>query len=275
MAFVGYAIRPTTCCHTARRSPTLEWHARLQERLAALRRILLPTVLLLLVAPSLPAQQGLSPFITVRILSRASHEQITTSRVFWRDGTPTGTIGEGGEHAIPRPVAPQVLRVAAIGFHASEVTVDPQWVGLMVIELESLITTLSDISTVASGSALRSSDNTWVIDATAVTSAPLTVEPDVFRALALTPSVSFSSIRSSRPLIRGIDADDTGFSIDGHEVVNLYHIGRSFAGFPQIGAQQVTVTSQPARVNIGHTTSGLIEIRGRTWSPERDVFVPP
>jgi hypothetical protein len=159
--------------------------------------------------------------------------------------------------------------VAAIGFHASEVTVDPQWVGLMVIELESLITTLSDISTVASGSALRSSDNTWVIDATAVTSAPLTVEPDVFRALALTPSVSFSSIRSSRPLIRGIDADDTGFSIDGHEVVNLYHIGRSFAGFPQIGAQQVTVTSQPARVNIGHTTSGLIEIRGRTWSPER------
>src|SRR5690606_11672587 len=112
-------------------------------------------------------------------------------------------------------------------------------------------------------------DNTWVIDATVVEAAPPAVEPDVLRALALAPSVSFSSIRSSRPLIRGIDADDTGFSIDGHEVVNLYHIGRSFAGFPQIAAEQVAVTSQPTRVDIGHTTSGRVEIRGLEWETDR------
>src|SRR5690606_4717183 len=75
------------------------------------------------------------------------------------------------------------------------------------------------------------------------------------------------SIRSSRPLIRGVDADDTGFSIDGHEVVNLYHIGRSFSGFPAIAAQQVSVATQPARIDIGHTTSGRVEIAGLEWQP--------
>lgn len=226
-------------------------------------------LLALAVAPPLAAQQSRSPFITVRILARESQDQIRTVRFFRPDGVVLSASGSDGSYTIARPEQPQVVRVAAVGFEPGEVTISPDWVGPLVVTLDALITRLGDLSTAGSIKMLQGGDNTWVVDATVAEAVPVTVEPDVFRALALTPSVSFSSLRSSRPLIRGVDADDTGFSIDGHEVVNLYHIGRSFAGFPQIAAARVSVASQPSRIDVGRTISGRVEIEGVEWSQDR------
>lgn len=230
-------------------------------------------VLALSLAPSLAAQQSLSPRVTLLILARESHEHPRTVRFYRPDGVGIPATGSGGSWSLPRPEEPLIVRVAAAGYAPSTVTIHPDRIGPLVVMLDALITTLSDLSTSYLLPTLRGGDNTWVVDATVAATNPVTVEPDVFRTLALTPSVSFSSIRSSRPLIRGLDADDTGFSIDGHEVVNLYHIGRSFAAFPQIAANEIRVVSQPGRIDIGHTTSGRIEIDGLEWTDQRSTEI--
>jgi len=222
--------------------------------------------LVLAAAPvAVTGQEPQSPQITLRILARESLSPIQNARLMLADGGVLGASISAGSYLIPRPIAPLMLRVAAVGYQPGEVTIHPDWSGPVVIELSTLATTLQDVSATERRPSLQGADNTWVIDATVVEAAPPAVEPDVLRALALAPSVSFSSIRSSRPLIRGVDADDTGFSIDGHEVVNLYHMGRSFAGFPQIAARSVTIGSQPSRVDVGRTTSGRVEIEGLAW----------
>jgi hypothetical protein len=222
--------------------------------------------LILAAAPvAVTGQDVQSPQVTLRIIARESLSPIQNVRLMLADGGSLDASMSAGSYLIPRPNAPLMLRVAAVGYQPGEVLVHPDWSGPVTVELDALATTLQDLSATERRHSLRGSDNTWVIDATVAETTPPAVEPDVLRALALAPSVSFSSIRSSRPLIRGVDADDTGFSIDGHEVVNLYHIGRSFAGFPQIAARSVTVGSQPSRVDVGRTTSGRVEIEGLTW----------
>src|SRR5690606_22739223 len=54
-----------------------------------------------------------------------------------------------------------------------------------------------------------------------------------------------------------------------HEVVNLYHIGRSFSAFPALLAEEVSVRTQPAMVDVGKSTSGRVEIRGAQWTAGR------
>ncbi|HRP08965.1 MAG TPA: Plug domain-containing protein, partial [Gemmatimonadales bacterium] len=162
-----------------------------------------------------------------------------------------------------------MLLVSAIGYHPIEVLVQPDQPDPLIVELEPVPPTLRELGVAGTAQQVTGSDNNWVVDGTATRSVPASVEPDLFRALALAPAVSFSSIRSSRPLVRGIDADDVAFTIDGHEVVNLYHIGRSFSAFPALLAEAVSVRTQPAAVDVGRTTSGRIEIRGAEWAPGR------
>jgi hypothetical protein len=97
---------------------------------------------------------------------------------------------------------------------------------------------------------------------------PAAVETDVFRALALSPAVSFTTPLSARPLVRGFDAAATSVRIDGHEVFNLYHLGRVFSAFPADAAQQIGLTAAPARVSEGGALSGLVDIVGRSGALE-------
>jgi hypothetical protein len=97
---------------------------------------------------------------------------------------------------------------------------------------------------------------------------PPAIETDVFRALALAPAVTFSTPLSARPLIRGFGAGESSFRIDGHEVLNLYHVGRMFAAFPADATQEVTLTAAPARVTEGGTLAGIVDITGRGGSAQ-------
>jgi hypothetical protein len=86
----------------------------------------------------------------------------------------------------------------------------------------------------------------------------------VFRALALSPAVSFTTPLSARPMVRGFDAGGSSVRIDGHEVFNLYHIGRIFSAFPADAAEEVSLTAAPARVTDGGALSGSVDITGQS-----------
>ncbi|MGH7569577.1 MAG: hypothetical protein ACREL9_11555 [Gemmatimonadales bacterium] len=93
---------------------------------------------------------------------------------------------------------------------------------------------------------------------------PPAVEADPLRALVIVPSVSFSSPLSARPIIRGYDAAEGVVRLDGFEILNPFHIGRIFSGFPADATESVAVASAPARSADGGTLGSVVDIRGRT-----------
>ena len=107
--------------------------------------------------------------------------------------------------------------------------------------MEPVIGNLPDLIAIETDPMVRTGGSEWIVNGAATRAVPAAVEPDAFRVLRLVPAVSFSSILSARPLIRGIDADDAGFAIDGHEVINLFHIGRFFSAFPALGVGKVSI----------------------------------
>ncbi|HRP06883.1 MAG TPA: hypothetical protein PLL69_00210 [Gemmatimonadales bacterium] len=161
---------------------------------------------------------------------------------------------------------PESLTVSAIGYRPAGIMIGPDSPDTVAVTLALTGVSLSDIVVSTSASLVRSGASEWEVDGSAISTLPSAGEPDAFRVLRVVPAISFTSVLSGRPLIRGIDADDAGFVIDGHEAINLYHIGRFFSAFPALGAGRLRVAAQPAGLEIGRTTSGRIEIDGTEWA---------
>lgn len=175
----------------------------------------------------------------------------------------TATSDSRGRFVIPGAAGDTVV-TTAIGFRP-DTTVIPSVGGNLVIRLATAAVTLSDL--VAGPGADQSlgvgAGGSWRIDASAAKLMPVAVEPDAFRILQLVPAISFSSLLSARPLIRGVDADDAGVDLNGFEVVNMYHVGRIISAFPSLAAKSVELNLQPMSAAAGRSTSGRIGIEGR------------
>lgn len=103
----------------------------------------------------------------------------------------------------------------------------------------------------------------WSVSGRAITALPSVIEPDVSRALALVPGVSFSSLLSARPMLRGLGADNVVTAIDGFTAINLYHAGRLFSSIPAVAVDHVDVQFQPAGADLGRATAGEVNITGK------------
>jgi hypothetical protein len=173
------------------------------------------------------------------------------------------TSGSRGRFVL-QSSAGDTLVTSAIGFRP-DTTVISSVAAEVVVRLETAPITLSDL--VAGPGADQSlgvgAGGNWRIDASAVKLMPVAVEPDVLRILQLVPAISFSSLLSARPLIRGVDADDAGVDLNGFEVVNMYHVGRIISAFPALAAKSVELNLQPMSAAAGRSTSGRIGIEGR------------
>jgi hypothetical protein len=163
---------------------------------------------------------------------------------------------------------PDTLVVTFIGRSPDTVAIEREPVAPLEVRLRPLPVQLSAIAVTATG---RSRDvaslGQWRLTPEEARGVPPAVEVDVFRALALSPAVNFTTPLSARPMIRGFDAGGSAVRIDGHAVFNLYHIGRIFSAFPAEAAQQVGVTAAPARVTEGGDLSGAVDITGRSGAP--------
>jgi hypothetical protein len=169
-----------------------------------------------------------------------------------------------GRFAIPRAAA--TLTIRAIGFLPRRVVVANTAPDTLTITLTPAALGLPDLIATNPNPLIRSGGSEWRVDGTATRVTPVAVEPDPFRILRLVPAVTFSSFLSARPLLRGFDADDAGFSIDGHEAINLFHLGRMFSAFPALGVGAVRVSTEPTDLAMGNTTSGHIAIDGLDWA---------
>lgn len=160
---------------------------------------------------------------------------------------------------------PDTLLVQAIGFLPESIALEattPKSLTIalrpVAVQLQELVSHENRSSHLASGM-----NGVWEVKGKATTVLPTAVEPDINRSLILIPAVSFTSLLSSRPMLRGLDADDAGYTIDGFEAINLYHVGRFFSAIPALAADRAEVRLQPVGAGLGGTTAGRVDIFGR------------
>lgn len=223
--------------------------------------------LALFTKPVPAAQQPDRDDIAVHVYSREGAALTHGVRLVWSEGNRVFTADRNGVITVPRPSRPREAIVSSIGYRRQRITLGPTTANPLRVTLEPAIAELPDLIAPAPDPLVQSGSSEWHLEGAAMRLAPATVEPDPFRILRMVPAVSFSSILSARPLIRGIDAADAAFAIDGHEVLNLFHLGRFFSAFPALATERLVVSTHPATVAMGRTTSGRIEIEGKHWQP--------
>lgn len=180
----------------------------------------------------------------------------------------TDQLGVARLVGLPRPAS---LTIAAIGFRPETVTV--------AVGVTNLRVTLDRPSIVLRDLAVTSADldlapaaiGGWVLPAAALRRVPSAIEADPLRALAAVPSVSFSSLLSARPSVRGYDAADGTVRLNGFELVNPYHIGRVFSTLPVGALSGLTVSPHVTSASDGGALGAVIDLDGRASASGQEV----
>jgi hypothetical protein len=229
------------------------------------RPAVLATVVLLIAVPVL---RGQAP-VRGSVLTRETDAPIPGAVITTARSRRSATADRLGGFTIWLDSFPDTLRIAAIGYSPDTLAVHAAQPALQV-RLSRAAVLLSDVIVTGplAGDLNLGSIGRWELPLAAARAVPPAVETDVFRALTLIPGVSFTSPLSARPLIRGYDASESSYRVDGFELIAPYHIGRIFSAFPADAAQQVSVATAPGSVDQGGALAGSIDITGKTGTPD-------
>ena len=100
---------------------------------------------------------------------------------------------------------------------------------------------------------------TWALPREALATVPGAVESDVFRGLALSPAVAYSTPLSSQPFVRGMDPGAVSYRLDGFTVINPFHIGRIFSALMPQAVQGAKLAAAPFDLEYGDATAAVID----------------
>ncbi len=174
-----------------------------------------------------------------------------------------GATDRFGRFALQMQAEQDTLIVAYIGRSPVRIAINRDS-GVLLISLRASAIPLNDVVVSAGGSPSKLHGvNRWELPAAALRLVPSAIEVDPLRSLSLIPAVTYSTPLSSRPIIRGYDADHTSIRLDGFDMVNPFHIGRFFGALPAEAVQQVAVGSAPLEAGVGGTVAGIIDVTGR------------
>jgi len=216
---------------------------------------------LLLAAPTGPAGAQAALLVHVRRADAESPIEGAVVRAV-RSGA-AGVTDRRGTARLSGFRAPDTLLVVSIGFEPLRLPVAPG-VERVEVLLAAAPVRVADLSVSGEPTLLRAPSRTggWVLTREALDAFPDALEPDPLRALALVPSVSFSSPLSARPNIRGYDAAESAIRLDGFELHSPFHLGRIFSGIPAQALASAAVRPLPLGGDAG-TLVGVIDLEGR------------
>jgi hypothetical protein len=198
-----------------------------------------------------------------RVIAAEAGSPLTDARVsLLRSGTSTST-DRFGQFAIRLAELPDTLVIASIGRVPDSLPITQAPDRFLVVALAASPVPLSDLIVSAPAGADLIQGTRWELPLSAARMVPPAVETDVFRALAMIPAVSFTTPLSSRPIIRGYDANESSYRLDGFELVNPYHLGRILSAFPAEAADHVSLTAAPFSATEGGSLAGIVDITGR------------
>lgn len=182
----------------------------------------------------------------------------------------TATTGRFGEFVLWIAAFPETLMVGGSGWQGNTVALDSIPGGLVRVELGPSPVILPPVIVATPGTGPLpevAAVGRWRVGSVAIHALPAAIEHDALRSLVLVPSVSFSTPLSGRPLLRGYDAGQTSFRIDGFEIVTPYHIGRAFSALTADAVSSVEVSAAPYEVAKGNALAGVVDMTGRQGPP--------
>lgn len=97
---------------------------------------------------------------------------------------------------------------------------------------------------------------------------PAALEADVFRALQALPGVVAPNILSSRLLVRGGEADQNLFMLDGYPIIYPHHLGGGFSAFHVDAVQDVNLWLAVPPARYGGALSSVLDIGLREGNRE-------
>src|SRR5436190_8484176 len=134
--------------------------------------------------------------------------------------------------------------------------------GAVVFHLQSAAVALPGV-TVQAEPLSRADDAaqgaTWALPREALATVPGAVESDVFRGLALSPAVAYSTPLSSQPFVRGMDPGAVSYRLDGFTVINPFHIGRIFSALMPQAVQGAKLAAAPFDLEYGDATAAVVD----------------
>lgn len=202
------------------------------------------------VSGSVVASESRAPLVGAVVTALRSHRTATTDRL--------------GRFSLWVDQIPDTLVAGFIGRARDSIILTSATLESVRFELSSAPGRVPDLAVTANALTDETTSlATWRLSLAEIRAVPPAVESDIYRSLSLVPAVSFSTPLSARPIVRGYDGGESSFRIDGHEVLNLYHIGRAFSAFPPNAAQQVSVSASPPPVSEGGTLAGVVDVTGQ------------
>ena len=199
------------------------------------------------------------------ILSAAASTPVAHASIRSRATGQVASSDRRGHFVLRQVPVSDTLEITAIGWEPVSVVVTDT-TGMLIVRLERTPVVISDLIAVAPAvEILDLSDQArWRMPMAAARTVPPAVEPDIYRALAMIPAVSFSSPLSARPAIRGYDAEEVITRIDGFDVLNLHHLGRVFSSFPADAAEEIAINPAPYSASHGGSIGGIVDVTGRS-----------
>ncbi|MEP6743979.1 MAG: TonB-dependent receptor, partial [Gemmatimonadota bacterium] len=158
---------------------------------------------------------------------------------------------------------PVELLVARIGARTERVVIDAPPAGILRIALVPRAIQLADLVVAGEGDPSLVGIGRWSIPVGEGVVPPVGV-PDLLRELSAAPAVTQSTLFSARPLIRGYDAGEATLLLDGFDLPNPYHLGRTFSSLPPEAVEQVSIATAPLDPSIGGSSGAAVDILGRT-----------
>jgi hypothetical protein len=162
-------------------------------------------------------------------------------------------------------VVPDTLVCRFIGRRSERVPIHDTLATEVVVRLDTSAVAVQGV--VVEGEVRRADDAaaaaTWTLPREAVAAVPGAIESDVFRGLALSPAVGYSTPLSSQPFVRGTDPGAVSYKLDGFTVINPFHLGRIFSALMPHAVQGVTLVAAPFDVEYGDATAGVIDAQVR------------
>jgi hypothetical protein len=191
-----------------------------------------------------------------------SHSEIVVLGSYW-----TAAAGPDGRFRLSLPRGTWRLRAHHVGFAADTVTVvipGEEGTGPLRVVLARAPVELKGLDVKAPGG----SPMGRTVTKETVRQAPALGEPDVFRAVALLPEASQPNDVTGRIHLAGGPADETGVRLDGHPLVEPFHLLGLQGAFNVAALERAEVATGHLGSLARDRLSGVIELETRKVGDE-------
>jgi carboxypeptidase family protein len=192
------------------------------------------------------------------VVDSAANRPLGDVRVRIRGTQFTTRTSADGRFSISAPAGRVVLLAQRLGYEPAEITIDAA--------VDSLVIRLRERPAAVAGVLVEepaAPPMAQTITAATVRQLPPLLEPDIFRAIAFVPGVLQASDLRGRMHITGGRSDETGIRVNGHPLLNPFHLADLLSGFSVAAVERADVLIHHLPPEYADHLSGVVDVTTR------------